>query len=285
MKRLGGRAALLALMVCVFGAASPAWAHDGLHEQIAALTARIRKSPRNAELYLERGELYRLHGERAAALADYAAAARLNPDLAAVDFARGMLFYEAGRLKAAKAALTRFLLRQPGHADALVTRARVLVKLGRRLDAAADFTRAIEGLDKPKPEYYLERAHALAAEGGARVEEAVAGLDEGVAKLGPVATLHLLAVELDLERGRYDAALARLEIVAAQSARKEAWLTRRGEILERAGRIHEALDAYAAALAAIEELPAQRRKDRATAELESRLRVILRLNEGRKAVR
>ena len=45
-----------------------------------------------------------------------------------------------------------------------MTRARVLVKLGKRQSAADDFTRAIAKASDPMPEYFLERAQAQADE-------------------------------------------------------------------------------------------------------------------------
>ncbi len=47
----------------VFVFAANVLAHDGLHEQIIAVTKEIAKDPNNANLYLKRAELYRLHEE------------------------------------------------------------------------------------------------------------------------------------------------------------------------------------------------------------------------------
>lgn len=253
----------------------PVAAHGDMHEQIAALTQRIEQDPANAVLYLKRGDLHRVHRDLAAALRDFERAAQLDPSLSVVNYRRGVTLLEAGMHEPAKIALDRFLARHPDHAGALVARARVLVRLGDRLAAAADFTRAIAELPKPRPEYYLERAQALAAEGDGRIDEALRGLDEGLTKLGPLVTLQLLAIDLELKKGRYDAALARLDQIAAPAARKETWLARRGEILEQAGRPGEAREAIAAALAAIEALPGHRRKTKAIEDLEARLRSAL----------
>src|SRR6059036_2535053 len=216
-------------------------AHGPIHEQIAALTNLLKEDPQNAALYLKRGELHSYHRHWPAALADYERAALLDPTLAAVDFARGKTLLHAGSPGQAKSALDRFLAKHPEHAEALATRARVLVILGERLAATADYTRAIaamESLGRPKPEYYLERARALTGK-------------------------------------RYDAALARLDTLASQSARKESWLVRRGEILEQAGRAAQARLAYEQALAAIESLPARHRTTETTAKLEAQIRAAL----------
>ena len=86
-------------------------------------------------------------------------------------------------------------------------------------------------------------------------EEAIRSLDEGIARIGSVVTLHLRALALEESLGRIDAAAARLEQLAAESERRESWLKRRGDLFARAGRAVEARAAYSAALAAIDSLP------------------------------
>ena len=260
---------------CLPLSADPALAHGPLHEQIAALSARIERDPLDARLYLRRGELYGHHGETEAALADFDRAKRLDPALIAVDLSRGKLLFLAGRLAEARVALDGFLAAQPDDPDALSTLARTHAGLGRPGEAVEDYTRAIRAREKrgqALPDDYLERARVEAGRGGEHALEALRGLDEGLARLGPLVSLELYAIELELAAGRRDAALARLEAVAAQSPRKEPWLLRRAEILERAGRAADARLAYEQAAGAIDALPSRHRRTRATLELESRVR-------------
>jgi len=265
---------LLSLAICVALLPSFVNAHEGLHEQIEAITAKIKRDPKNASLYLQRGELHRLHHDWSRAAADYDRAAHLQPLLKIVDLARGKMFLDSGRLQRAKLTLDRFLSQQPGHYEGLLTRARVLSKLGDRSAAASDFTQALSASSVPEPELYLERAHVLAID-EQQITEALRGLDEGIAKLGPVVTLQLAAMDLELRSKSYDAALTRLDQIAAQSERKEAWLVRRGEILKLAGRDDEARAAFNAALVAIESLPAGHRQSRSVTALELRARSAL----------
>jgi tetratricopeptide (TPR) repeat protein len=265
---------LLSIAICVALASSFVYAHEGLHEQIAAITAKIKRDPKNASLYLQRGELHRLHRDWSRAAADYDRAERLQPSLKIVDLARGKMLFESGRLQRAKFTLDRFLREQPRHYEGLITRGRVLAKLGERSDAAQDFTRALSASSVPEPELYLERARVLAGN-EQRISEALAGLDEGIAKLGPIVTLQLAAIELELGRKNYDVALTRLDQITAQSERKEAWLVKRGEILKLAGRDDEARAAFNAALVAIESLPQSHRQSRSVTALELRVRSAL----------
>jgi tetratricopeptide (TPR) repeat protein len=250
-------------------------AHGDLHEQIASVTGQIQQDPNNAMLFLKRGELHRVHGEWESAQADYDLVTQFAPDFAAIDFFRGRMLLEAGQIKPARKSLDRFLEKQPNHADALIARARVCMKLGEGEAAANDFTRAIARLPEPKPDYYLERAEALASAGDLHVADALRGLDEGIKKLGPLVAFRVRAIDLELMRKNYDGALARLEQIIGQSPRRETWLARKGDILEQAGRTGEAREAFAAALTAIESLPPNHRKTRSMVALENRLRPAL----------
>ena len=255
--------------ICVALLPSFAYAHEGLHEQIAAITAKIKRDPKNASLYLQRGELHRLHRDWARAAADYDRAEHLQPGLQIVDLARGKMLFDSGKLQRAKLKLDHFLTMQPAHYEGLITRARVLAKLGDRVNAAKDFTQALSLSSAPEPELYLERA------GVQHVDEALRGLDEGINKLGPLVTLQLAAVDLELRRKNYDGALVRLDQITAQSQRKETWLVRRGEILKLAGCAEEARAAFNAALTAIESLPPAHRQSRSVSALELRARSAL----------
>jgi tetratricopeptide (TPR) repeat protein len=264
---------ILAVLLVSFSAPS-AYGHGPIPEQIAGITRRIEQDPKNARLYLRRGELYRVHRAWSPALADYGRAMTLDAELDVVDLCRGTMFLEAGWPASAKLALDRFLEHHPDHPHGRITRARALVRLRRHAEAVADYTRAITALNRDAqsdPAHYLERARAQIAQGNDHEPAALAGLDEGIARLGPLVILELLAIDLELELRQYDNALARLERIAAQSPRKDKWLVRRGEILELAERIDLALETYAEAIEQIRSLPASRRNAPATRQRRKQL--------------
>lgn len=270
------RPALPASLVVVAAMVSPAWAHRPLDEQIRDVTLRLQSSPRDASLLLKRGELHRAQGEWGAAERDYVAARAIDPSLDAVDLCFGTMLLQSGsRLPEARSVLDRFLTKRPGHSDGLVTRARVRAKLGDHEGAVRDYDAAIASFAppaRPQPEHYLERADELAALGDARLDEAVRGLDEGLARLGEPITLQMRAIDLDVARGRHDAALARVDRILSHPGRRERWLKRRGDIQRMAGRLQEAHGSYQEALAAITALPEGRRAAAATRKLEEDLR-------------
>ena len=250
----------------------PAFGHGDARHAIALLGELIAKYPDDSALYLKRGELHRQREDWAAALADFDRAAALKPDLAAAMVGRGLSLLGAGRSEQAAAALDRAIGLAPENLIARLGRARACARLGRNEAAAADFDFVLAYTPDPQPEHYLERAAALESAGEGREEAALRSLDQGIARLGPLVTLELAAIDLELKRGAYDHALRRLEAAAASAERRESWLARRGEILESAGRPTEARVAYLNALAAIEELPEYRRRSRAVKALENQVR-------------
>jgi tetratricopeptide (TPR) repeat protein len=247
-------------------------AHADLLLQIEDLNKEIAQKPNDPELYLRRGLLRRAHLEYDEAYADYERAAALAPDYKTLDLARGQLFIEAGWPLSARAYLDRFLNRTPDHVDALILRARALTVLQLRMAAAADFDRALTLAPEPGPDLFIERAQVLLSEGDSNLNRALEGIDDGIRKLGPLVTLQLTAIDIELKRKNYDGALTRVDRVAERSPRKESWFARKGEILKQAGRPAEARQAYQGALAAMQTLPPARRGVPAMVELEKRLR-------------
>lgn len=266
---------LLLLLAAGLATGPRTWAHGDMHEQILNATKEVEKNPRDPELYLKRAELQRHHREWDAAQVDLVRAEALTNQWPILHLARARLFLDAEWFASAKVAADRFLIHEPNNAEACSIRARARVKLGERLAAVQDFTRAITNTARPAPELYIERAQALTAEGGEHLAAALQGLEEGMAALGPLVTLQSLAIDVEVRQKRVDAALARIDRVMAQFPRKETWLTRRGEILLQAGRNKEAAVAFQSALTALDTLPAGRRNVPAMVELEKHIRTSL----------
>ncbi len=274
MRRIVGIAA--AALVLGTSVETRLWSHAGIDEQIARVDELIAAQPNTANLYIRRGELHRVHRDWPAAEGDFLKALALDPDLLIAEMCLGRLKLETGKPDQAKPYLDRYLKKRPTDAEALSIRGRALMALGQPLPAAEDLTRAIEGGNRePRPEQYLERARALQAAGPEYLPRAIQGLDEGRARLGDPVTLQLLAIDLEIERGGFEAALKRVDELAKQSVRQEPWLIRRATILEAAGRKGEARDSYRQALTAIETLPSARRGTKAVAQLESEARAAI----------
>jgi tetratricopeptide (TPR) repeat protein len=263
----------------LFPTAGRVLAHGDLDGEIRNITERLAATPDDAFLYLRRANLHRTHEDWPAAEADYAAARKLAPDLAAVDLAHGEMLLQKGDDNGAVNRLDCALAREPRNPLTLVARGRALMAGGHPLPAAADLAAAMEIMGKDAgPDLSLEQAHALVA--GGKSAEALGVLDAAISRLGPVANLVLAAVDLEVDMGRSDAALDRLDTFASHQPRKERWLALRGAILEKAGRPAEARTAYAEAQAAITRLPDARRTVALVADLQRQLQAdLLRLGD------
>jgi tetratricopeptide (TPR) repeat protein len=262
--------ALLTTMLVIL-CASGAGAHGSLDDEIAQLSRRIDTGHSTGAECLQRGELRRLKKDWSGALADYDRAEKLDPTLN-IDLCRAALELDRDRPARAKPLLDRFLLRHPGHPDALRLRSRAAIALGRPAEAVADLDAMLDALERPSPDDYVWRARTVTARGPDHVPDALQGLDRAIERLGPLVSLGSCAIDLELDRRDWDAALARLDRIAPQFPRRAVVDERRGEILIRAGRHDEARRSFAAALVEVEALPPERRATPAMAGLETRLR-------------
>ena len=247
-------------------------AHGDFEERIRAANRAVEATPSNPEPRLIRAELHRRHGNFAAALKDLDDASQLSPVPDRLDYLRAQIYLDSDRHAAAESLLRDFLKRHPEHPAAHEAYARALLQLERPLAAARAYDLAIALKPVPSPDAFIERARALAAAGHLHLEEAIRGIDAGIALIGPVLTLEQVAIDLELRLGAIDAALARLEVIQARSTRRETWLAQRGRILAQAGRSEEARQSFSLALTALEQLPLRRRRTAATLRLESNIK-------------
>jgi len=263
----------VAMLLLLLAVPQTARAHGELLIRIATVTGQIQAATnQSAQLYLQRGELYREDKNWDAAASDYSRAAALDPNLAAVDLCRAMMLSDGGDLGAARKLFDKVLARDPKDGKALVERARLFIKLGQPKLAVVDYEHGLAVLE-PEPDYFLEWARTLEAD--ARIAEALDSLDQGIKKFGPVSTLQMYAVDLELRRGNRDAAIARLDAIIQGAPRKENWLARRGDILLEAGRQAEARKSYAGALVAVKLLPLRLQHNPPMMNLQARVNAAL----------
>ena len=247
--------------------------HGDLHDSIQAATLKIQQAPTDSTLFLGRAKLYAAHEDPARAYADFDRAEALGADPAAVAPGRAKLHLATGRYVEACRSLDDLLRHNPRQVEALIIRARARAGLHDAAGSASDYTAAIVASPHPEPEYYLERAGVLGLAAPPQTDAAIRGLDEGLARLGKdIVTLQLAALDLETGAGRFEAALTRINAAAASAPRKELWLSRRGDLLVRAGRPAEARQSYQEVLKCLDALPPRVRAARATSDLEAHAR-------------
>jgi len=247
-------------------------AHGELDRRIAALDRLIAGHPRDAHLYLQRGELHRLHRDFARASADYATARRLAPELRAVDLCRARLQRDLGNLRGAERITRAFLAAAPRAAAGWRLLAELLEAGERYREAADAWDRAIATAPRVGPDPYLRRARLRARSGGEGRIRALAGLEEGLKRLGGPISLELEALRLEREAGLTKAALLRIERLSRGGSR---WLLEKAEVLASAGRRAEALRACTEAMEALRRDTTPRRETPARLAIRKRAERLL----------
>lgn len=261
-RRRAGLCLLIAGLVTV-----PAVGHDEILIQIAAVSAEIEQHPGDAKLLWRRGELYRLHEDWDAAMADFERASAADSSFDDIHVARARLFLDLHLPQAANAAVAIFLKKTPDNPIALRVRARSWEALEKFDLAAADYRHVVELEPEPQPDDYLSWAYAELKTGDGGAKRALRAIEAGTEKFGSLVTLHSAAIDIAIEAQDYAAALAQIDAVMAKLRRKEVWLYRRGEVFEKAGKPEAALAAYCQAQEAINALSSAMRAGPMTVKL------------------
>jgi tetratricopeptide (TPR) repeat protein len=220
-------ATLGALLVAVL-APSSGGAHPQANEQLRALDEKILAAPRDAKLYISRGNVHLDDGETAKALADFDKALELEPSLTVVHYLRAQALLSQGRSTLALEASRRFVELEPESAKGWKGLARASAAVAADEDkptpeeALAAYDRFFALATDPRPDDYLERAELFEQAG--RVDDAVRGLEAGVAKLGPLTALLHGALEIERESGDLESALKYARRLVETSPQIERWL-------------------------------------------------------------
>jgi predicted Zn-dependent protease len=149
----------------------------------------------------------------------------------------------------------------PRFAPAWNLLARIEHELGHRDPAIAAKRQYLDLARRPLPGDVLTCATWLAERARpGDAEAALAALDQGLTKLGVLTGLQQKAIGIELSLGRHDAALRRLDSLAARYRPSVELSLQRAAILEQAGRPAEAAAACDDALALLDALPATRKQ-------------------------
>lgn len=248
-----------------FGAAH---AHEDPSSHISNLSRLLSENPDDPDLYLQRGEFYRLHGNWSAAETDYLAAQESGADISRTAICFAALAMDRGN---PKSALESLLLVSGINTQALFIEGRALHQLGRHYEAAKFLEQAVAQSSRPRPEDYLELSEVILEQGDASIPRALEVLDAGILRLGPLASLVLAATTLELRRGQFSSVLDRLDAEPPVLDKSPAWMTQKGEILMQAEFEMEAQATFTEALSLLRAYPSHRRSALANISLEAKL--------------
>jgi tetratricopeptide (TPR) repeat protein len=223
-------------------------AHPGSHDVIDHFSKQIAQYPLAQAPYIQRGIAYSNDGLHELALQDYHHAETLG-DPIRVAFDLGVLHYRMGRLDEARAYLDRYLESFPEYTAALEYRARVLRDAGDINGSLADYRAFLRLSPRPNPGHYNAAASMLASLPEQGIADALALLDEGIARIGLLPQLQRQAVELELARQQPQAAVARMQTLAPALGDSPDWQVEMAELLLRVGDTTGARQQFTQALA------------------------------------
>lgn len=245
-------------------------AHESHDTRVQRLDTQLDQldsgaSSESLALMLRRADLYRRQNHWDAALHDYQRVAAIDPQNIAMMFGMAKLHLDRRQYAESLKWSSKVLSLQPEHALAELQYARALAGNGDSVAASAAFENAIKRLAKPRPEHYIEHAHALLADNHNpdAKSKAIAILDKGAEALGEPISLHSLSFELERNLGQLAAALSRIDNVLARNDSLLRWRLQRGEVLVELERHGEALSELHCVIQNIQKLPEQRRLSRA----------------------
>lgn len=254
-------------------------AHGLVHDQISKLNHEIHHHPDQADLYLQRGRLYLEEAHDPEAQRDFERALQLDRNARAAHYFLGQLALKRDEPDLALRHAETFIASLQGERGGLTRGYRLLGDIyshqhefGRAADA---YRAAIAQAESPQPEYFLDLADACLKQGAGHLDDAIAALDDGIRRLGPLTVLQDKAVEIESRAGRFDAALQRLDAMIAQGQRLPELYARQGRLLLAAGRTDAARESFQMALARLDSLPAARRETAAMRELRGTLQAQL----------
>jgi len=208
--------------------------HPGASSAIDHYTHEIEHQPDEQSLYIRRGIAYSSDGQYDKALTDFKQAEKLGAPIV-VGFDLGVLYYRRGEFDMAKAYFDTYLDTFPDHAACLEYRARLLRDMGDTKGSVADFQRVFELQQRPNPGHYVSVADMLESAGPEGVVRALVILDGGNEKLGITPQLQQRAIRLELQRGRMDLAIERLETLKPVLGDSPEWKVEMAELQLQAG--------------------------------------------------
>jgi len=167
----------LALLVL----AGPAAANDRVKSEasaaIATASEAIRRDPKDANAYYDRGNAYAANGDADRAIADYTATIRLDPAHANAYYNRGNSYSSKGDTERAIADYSATIRLDPAYANAYYNRGNAYSNKGNTDRAIADYTEAVR-LQPTNANAYFNRGNAYGRKG--ETDRAIADYTEAI---------------------------------------------------------------------------------------------------------
>lgn len=236
----------------------PLAAHPDPRHTLDEIEEHLQEKPGDPELLMRKADLFlqtRQFDAASEIIAKLLETRSNNPDLRLLEI-RLLLDQEKAEEAAAKASV----LTEAHSRNAEAWRLRALAEeaRGRRQEAIVAMGTHMDLAAKPNPGDALLGAGWMAEKGDPA--GAVKILDQCLSKVGCLSGLQQKAIGLEMELGRHDSALRRIDALEARFRPSVDLSLKRAEILEKAERFSDAAAACDSALALLEAQPSSRKR-------------------------
>lgn len=251
-----------------------AYAHGDVAEHIDILSKEYAQQPSD-EVLLRRARLYIDQGNARQARKDLNRVLDLAPERHEAWYYLAQAQLMLNQPAQALEAIEFFLARtgsDAGKAQGLVVKGDAQLAGGKALVAGQTYVEALALEAEANPEHVLKAVDAFHAGGSVRALEVLA---DGIHRLGPLVSLQERGYAIEMETGRYQQALARIEQMLAGGQRLPQLLYKKAQTLQALQRPEEARQNLQAALAEIDQLPEGRRNTPALLQLQDAIRKAL----------
>lgn len=233
--------------------AGPLNAHPDPGHSLIEIDRHLAASPDDPQLLLRKAELFLQAGHPDLSLPITARLLEISPDDPTVLLARARVAAALGRFDQAIADATAITRRFPRFAGAWALLARLHHESGRPDEAIAAKLRQLDADGHPDPGDFLSAAAWLRDRGRTGDADAALGvLDRAGSVFGSLVGIQQSAIAIECSLGRYDAALARVDLLVGKYHPSVSFSLLRADIFEAAGRDAEAARACDSALALLD---------------------------------
>jgi tetratricopeptide (TPR) repeat protein len=249
--------AVISLLCC----AGHAFSHPEDEHKLEQLNAVITQQPSLQSAYIQRAALYTRTGNYPLAEKDFEAAQTLG-DLYLVSHELGAYYFKIKTYVAAINQFTNYLEHYPNHYPTLEYRAKAYREIGKTKKSLEDFSHFLETSPYTNPGHYLTVAQIILSETdqGNSIDDAISIIDLGISRSGNSPQLQSFAVQLEISREFFDAALTRHESLRDITSASPRWHVEMAEILvtsKQWGKARDQLNQSAVKLADYKKTPAR----------------------------
>lgn len=219
------------------------FSHATPSTQLDKINHSLEHQPNSQKLYIKRSHLFMDIGKLDAALADLQHADTLGSRKNTL-WPYAIYYQLGGELSKAEALATQHLKAQPNFSLALQLRSKIYAEQGRFAKAVRDYQKIVDQQLEKGPAAYIILADLMLMENPTNTERALNLINQGITTLNNPPQLLRYAIALELESGKYLAAIKHVDLLGINLGDTPEWKRDKAKALESSGDIAGAIAFY-----------------------------------------